>query len=224
MGRLRAIPRLFHSHQKTNENVTGAESGECQESSGAASRSSHSAPARHGEAPGPGHQASTNQKSGPAQVDAALDTLIAGVFAASGYSLSRQQADELRRTIAGFTQAAADNPGAEAHRGQKPLENGPVPGASGGAPNLYGANAGPGPQVATAPSSPGAELMTRARQLERTLPEQNPGLTLADVAELLSLVRRLGQLFFEQGRDKVTHQQFQAEIGSLKRLIESKGK
>jgi hypothetical protein len=222
MGRLRAIPRLFHSRRKTNEKDGGTESGEHRESPGAAGGSSYSSTPRHGEASAPGHQASKLPASGPTPVDAALDTLIAGVFAATGNGLNAQQAEELRRTIAGLIPGASANPATELQRSQEPPGSTPVP--PGAAPQLNGGNAGSGAVIATAPSMPGAELMTRARELQRELPNQNPGLSQADVAELLSLVRRLGQLFFEQGRDKVTHQQLQAEIASLKRLIESKGK
>lgn len=66
------------------------------------------------------------------------------------------------------------------------------------------------------------ELMQRARELQKNaLTGSNP-LSKQDAAELLQLMRELGEKFFEQGANAVTKTQFQNEVQNLKRLIESK--
>lgn len=170
---------------------------------------------------------------------------IAAVFEATGYRMNEQQADRLRGSMTAVDESGKlASPGTEAQPHQ-PLEKGPAPVPSqlygGQEAHPYSAEPGgasfPGPSPAgeerggidpgflISPYPARDELMTRARELQRELTgQQDFGLSQADMAELLSLVRRLGQIFFEQGRDKVTHQQLQAEVAQLKRLIESKGK
>ena len=80
------------------------------------------------------------------------------------------------------------------------------------------------PGIVATPSSLRDEVMSGARELQRELNRQEPSLSRPEMVELLLLVHRLGQLFFEQGQDKVTHGQLQNEIANLKHLIESKGK
>jgi hypothetical protein len=74
--------------------------------------------------------------------------------------------------------------------------------------------------TATDAANTRTELMNRARTLQRS--ETQGTLSPQDVAELLQLMRILGERFFEQGENAVTQQQFKQEVQALRRLIESK--
>jgi len=67
-----------------------------------------------------------------------------------------------------------------------------------------------------------AELMDRARVLQKEFADQGAGMSHANMMELLQLIRLLGEKVFEQGQGAVTRQEFRREVQSIRRLIESK--
>lgn len=66
------------------------------------------------------------------------------------------------------------------------------------------------------------ELAQRAAALQKEFQNQGPAISHQDAAELLQLMRTVGEHFFEQGQNSVTKKQFQQELTALRRLIETK--
>jgi hypothetical protein len=87
--------------------------------------------------------------------------------------------------------------------------------------------AGANAPAAPAPSSDGAgrgDLMNQMRQFQNAFQAQAPAISQQDAIELLSVIRQVGEAFFQQSQNGVTKQEFEREKIALRRLIESKGK
>jgi hypothetical protein len=68
----------------------------------------------------------------------------------------------------------------------------------------------------------GAGLIDQARQIHAAFQSQTPAITQQEAAELLAVLRQLGQSFFEQGRNGVTKQELKRELDALRHLMESR--
>jgi hypothetical protein len=92
-------------------------------------------------------------------------------------------------------------------------------------------DAAAGPNAGAERSSEGAiesgtraELMARAKNLQKEFKNQGAAMTQQDAMELLDVIRQMGEAFAQSQDRTMSKEQVKAEIQALRRLIESKGK
>jgi hypothetical protein len=93
------------------------------------------------------------------------------------------------------------------------------PGGSGNGTTEFGATNEPGGFAQTS-----AGLANQVRQFQTALQSHAATVSQQDVADLLAVIRQLGEAFFQQSQNNVTKPEFEREKTALRRLIESKGK